>query len=195
MKKIKMAIRAVLLGILSCLIFGAAGCDRMNLSTTNERLDSTEKQLLYRTDSMKGCDFETAYESGWLTQTDLAYAMYYARGAVYTCKKSDWKKNRVDAIRTIDFVPTEQCPMLDEQVERDIKKHYYDKMKFEDVTFEEFQQNLTFRFVGSYGGAFIITDTKTIYWDYNDNVLPPVYVAGFVWFRIHGRNLIVFKYE
>ena len=90
MKKIKMAIRAVLsLGVLLCLIFGAAGCDRMNLSTTNERLDSTEKQLLYRTDSMKGCDFETAYESGWLTQTDLAYAMYYARGAVYTCKKSD----------------------------------------------------------------------------------------------------------
>ena len=89
-----------------------------------------------------------------------------------------------------------RSPAINKQVESDIKKHYSEKMTFkEDLTFGEFEQNISFRFVGSYKGTFVITDLKTIYWDYFTDVPPPVYIAGFVWFGSYAHDLFVFRYE
>ncbi len=162
----------------------------------NDRLDDTEKQLFYQKSSMVQCAIEVAYEKGWLTCTDLAYAMYYACGVVYTCEESDWENGNMEAVKKIDFAPEEKCPAINKQVESDIKKHYFEKMTFkEDLTFGEFEQNISFRFVGSYKGTFVITDLKTIYWDYFTDVPPPVYIAGFVWFGSYAHDLFVFRYE
>ena len=132
-----------------------------------ERLDSTQKQLSYRTSSMTMCTVEKAYENGWLTQTDLAYAMFYATGRVYTCTKSDWEKYQWEAAEEIDFTPEDECPALDSKVERDIKRHEYEGYHYKDnLTYDEFEHNFSLRFVGSYNGTFIIRDIQTIYWDY-----------------------------
>lgn len=189
--------RFSLSGIIS-LILGLvlfAGCGEISLSTTNERLDGTESQESYRTSSISTCDIRSAYENGLLTQTDLAYAMYYASGKVFTCKKSDWASGRTEAIKELDFVPTEECPALSEQVEADIKNYYY-QTRIENVTsFEEFVGNVSFRFVGSYHGTFIITAVKSIYWDYPTDVPPPAYIAGFVWNGSYANDLFAFRYE
>ena len=150
MKRIR-AQRIIVVACLVCLLcglFAFAACDKMNLSPTNERLDSTQKQLTYQTSSMTSCPIEDAYEKGWLIQTDCAYAMYYATGKVYTCKESDWEKylkagKQLDEVREkIDFVPNEECPAINEQVERDIKKYEYDHYPYDgNLTFEEFAQN------------------------------------------------------
>ena len=190
----------VCIACLLCGLLAFVACDGMDLSTTNERLDSTEKQLTYQTSSMTMCTIEKAYENDWLTQTDLAYAMYYARGKVYTCKESDWKKylgagKEIDEVRKeIDFVLTEECPAINEQVERDIKRYEYEKLNKNDLTFEEFEQNYSFRFVGSYNGTFIITDIKTIYWNYPTDVPPPIWIAGFVWYGSYDHDLFVVRY-
>ena len=194
----------LLAGLFLFMAISFAACDKkgddqdeeMILSTTNERLDSTEKQLTYQTSSMTMCSIKKAYENGWLTQTDLAYAMYYARGKVYTCKKSDWEKVQWEAAEKIDFTPEEACPAIDSQVERDIKRCKYDGFSHsENLTFEEFEQNYSFRFVGSYNGTFIITDVETIYWNYPAEVPPPVWIAGLVWYGGYKQDLFVFKYE
>lgn len=158
---------SVCVACLLCVLAAFAACSP-NLPTTNERLDSEEKQLTYRTDSITVCPVEDAYENGWLTKTDLAYAMYYATGKVYTCSKSQWEKYQGEVKKEIKFKPTEECPALDEQVEKDIKRHEYDALPkigefTKNLTFEEFEQNFSFRFVGSYNGTFIITDIETIY--------------------------------
>lgn len=186
-----------------CLLCGLAALtactedsEEMVLPTTNDRLDSTEKESTYQTNSMVGCRIEEAYENGWLTQQDIAYAMYYAVGEVYACSESNWKENNVEAIEKIDFAPEEQCPEIDRQVELDIKKYEYDRwQQKEDVTFEEFAQNYSFRFVGSYNGTFIITDIKSAYWDYPTDVPSPVWIAGFVWYGHYANDLFVFRYE
>ncbi len=122
--------------------------------------------------------------------------MYYARGKVYACKESDWGKDSEEAIEEIDFIPEEQCPIIIEQVELDIKRHEYEKLSSqEDITFEEFAQNYSFRFVGSYNGTFVITEIKTIYRDYPTNVPPPRWVAGFVWSGAYANDLFAFRYE
>lgn len=198
-KKIRKANAFLLAGMILLTVCSFAACgkkDEVVLSTTNARLDSTEKQLTYQTSSMTKCNIEKAYQNKWLTQTDLAYAMYYARGKVYTCKKSDWEKYQGEVAKEIDFTPTEQCPAIDSQVERDIKKCEYDRFPHDDdLTFEEFEQNYSFRFVGSYNGTFIITDVETNYWAYPADVPPPVWIAGFVWYGGYNRDLLAFKYE
>ena len=198
MKRIR-AQRIIVVACIVCLLcglFAFAACDKMNLSTTNERLDSTEKQLTYQSSSMTSCPIEDAYEKGWLTQTDCAYAMYYATGKVYTCKESDWKKYREEAEKEIKFVPTEECPAIDPQVERDIKKYEYDRYTHKDnLTFEEFAQNYSFRFVGSYNGTFLITDIETIYWDYPTDVPPPIWFGGFVWHGSYNHDLLAVRYK
>ena len=83
MKKLVSTFAAVIIGLLLL-----CGCGGMALSTTNERLDSTERQLSYQTNSMRRYSVEKAYENDLLTKTDIAYAMYYAQGRVYvTCKR------------------------------------------------------------------------------------------------------------
>ena len=165
-------------------------------STTNDRLDSTEKQLSYQTNSMTQCTIEKAYGQGWLTKTDLAYAMYYALGEVYMCTEAYWEKNQWEGVEAIEFTPTEQCPEIDKQVELDIKRCRYERMpKKGDLTFEEFAKNYSFRFVGSYNGTFVITDVKSAYWDYPTDVPSPEWVAGFVWYGHYDCDLFVFRYE
>jgi len=187
------------LGAIAAVPLFFSGCEKMDLAATNNRLDSTEKQLSYRTDSMKKYSIETAYENGWLTQTDLAYAMYYARGKVLTCNKSDWEKGRTEKIQEIGFVLAEECPALSEQVELDIKSCYYNtyyqEMHLEDVTFGEFAENISFRFVGSYNGTFVVTDEESLYWGYAGDVPPPVYIAGFIWNGSYAKDLFVFRFE
>lgn len=198
-KKIRKVNLILLAGLILIMVGSFAACGKngeVELSTTNARLDSIEKQLTYQTSSMTKCGIEKAYQNKWLTQTDLAYAMYYATGKVYTCSKSDWEKYQGEAAKGIDFTPTEECPAIDSQVERDIKRCEYDSFPHSDnLTFEEFEQNYSFRFVGSYHGSFIITDIETIYWNYPTDVPPPVWIAEFVWYGSYKQNLFVFKYE
>lgn len=192
MKKSVSAFAVIIIGLLLL-----CGCGEMALSTTNERLDSTERQLSYQTNSMRRYSVEEAYENDLLTKTDIAYAMYYAQGRVYTCKKSDWEKNNTEAIKEIDFTPIEECPAISEQVELDIKHNFYDDtgMNFNDIAFEEFAENVSFKFVGSYNGTFVITEIESIYWDYGTSVPPSVYIGGFVWSGSNENNLFVFRYE
>ena len=197
MSKIKKVLVLLLLAIV--IVFCVAGC---NSGTQNNdfipynRLDSTEKQLCYQTTTIEICTIEDAYEKGWLTQTDLSYAMYYARGEVYTCEESDWGNGNTEAVKKIDFAPKDQCPAINRQVEIDIKKNYFERRILEeDLTFDEFEQNFSFRFVGSYNGAFVITDLKTIYWNYPTNVPPSIWIAGFVWSGSYANDLFVFRYE
>ena len=146
---------AVVMGVcLFCGLVTLTGCDQMILSTTNERLDETERQLTYRSNAINYYSLEKAYANSWLTQTDIAYAMFYAKGKVYTCKKSDWNSHNTEKIKEIDFAPTEVCPAINEQVEIDIKRYYYDRLSFEEgLDFEEFAENVMFEFVGSYNGT------------------------------------------
>lgn len=199
----------ILMACIACALCGLAaftGCTQADpeeeknvLSPTNDRLDRTEKQLTYKTPSMVGCNVTTAYENGWLTKTDLAFAMYYACGKVYTCDEADWKKNNHKAIKEIDFIPDVQCPEIDKQVELDIKKLEYESLTrnghYSNLSFEEFARNYSFRFVGSYNGAFVITDIRSAYWEYPTDVPPPIWIAGFVWYGSYARNLLVFRYE
>ena len=122
--------------------------------------------------------------------------MYYACGEVYTCEESDWKNGNEEAVKKSDFAPEEQCPALNRQVELDIKRSYFERKYFEEnLTFEEFEQNFSFRFVGCYNETFVITDIKTIYWDYPTDVPPPVWIAGFVWSGAYAKDLVAFRYE
>ncbi len=188
---------AVVMGVcLFCGLVTLTGCDQMILSTTNERLDETERQLTYRSNAINYYSLEKAYANSWLTQTDIAYAMFYAKGKVYTCKKSDWNSHNTEKIKEIDFAPTEVCPAINEQVEIDIKRYYYDRLSFEEgLDFEEFAENVMFEFVGSYNGTFVITNLESIYWGYSTDVPPPVYIAGFVWSGSYANDLFVFRYE
>ena len=184
---------------LLCVLAAFTACSP-NLPTTNEQLDSTEKQLTYRTVSMTMCSIEDAYENGWLTKTDLAYAMYYATGTVYTCSKAQWNKRHGEVKKAIDFKPTEECPAIDPQVERDIKKSEFENLPkkgdfTKNLTFEEFEQHFSFRFVGSYNGTFIITDIETIYWDYFTDVPPPIWIDGFVWDGSYEKDLLAVRYQ
>ena len=195
-KKYKCTLLCTMLCCMLFVIFSFAACSgKMNLPTTNERLDSTEKQLTYQTDSMTMCHFTVAYEKGWLTKTDLAYAMYYAQGKVFTCKEADWKKHQGDAAKEIDFTPQEQCPAIDPQVERDIKRYEYEELNEDGLTFEEFEQNYSFRFVGSYNGTFIITDIESNYWGYPGDVPPPIWIDGFVWYGSYNHALLAVRYQ
>lgn len=191
---------------LSLMTVAFAGCEKEEeqiSSITYSRLDSVKKQLSYRTDSMVQTKCDTAYENGWLTETDIAHAMYYACGKVVTCSKSDWENKNEEAYKEIDFTPEDQCPALNEQVELDIKRHVYEKSPVSEatfgvtfgVTFEEFAQNYSFRFVGSYNGTFVITDEETNYWSSATDVPPPQWIAGFIWEGSYDHDLFVFKYE
>ena len=196
-KKYTWIVHCVALCCMLFMIFSFAACsEKMNLPTTNERLDSTEKQLTYQTNSMDMCPLEKAYEKGWLTQTDLAYAMYYATGKVYICTESEWEKYKGEVKKELDFTPEEECPAIDSQVERDIKRLEYEGYPNKDnLTFEEFEQNLSFRFVGSYNGTFVITDVKTKYWAYPTDVPPPIRIADFVWYGSYEMALFAVRYE
>ena len=86
---------------------------------------------------------------------------------------------------------------ISEHFELDIKHNFYDDtgMNFNDMAFEEFAENVSFKFVGSYNGTFVITKIESIYWDYGTSVPPSVYIGGFVWSGSNENNLFVFRYE
>lgn len=194
---------------LVCVTVAFAGCEKEEeeqiSSLTYSRLDSVKKQLSYRTDSMVQTTCSIAYENGWLTETDVAHAMYYACGKVVACSKSDWENKNEEAYKEIDFTPEDQCPALNERVELDIKRSVYEnspvskapEVGYEEfaVTFEEFVKHYSFRFVGSYNGTFVLTDEETTYWSYGQNIPPAQWIAGYVWHRSHGKDLFVFRYE
>ena len=187
---------------LVCVTVAFAGCEKEEeqiSSLTYSRLDSVKKQLSYRTDSMVQTKCSIAYENGWLTETDVAHAMYYACGKVVACSKSDWENKNEEAYKEIDFTPEDQCPALNEQVELDIKRSVYENSPVSEatfgVTFEEFVQHYSFRFVGSYNGTFVITDEETNYWSSATDVPPAQWIAGFIWEGSHDHDLYVFRYE
>ena len=181
-----------------CGALAITGCGQLQIPETNERLDSTEEQLSYRTGTVQVYSLEKAYENGFLTQTDLAYAIYYARGAVYTCRdEAKWQEGLFDSAKQkLDFAPTEACPALNEQVERDFKYYEYRPEKYgEDYPFEEFLTVYSFRFVGSYNGTFVFTDINSPYYHYPTDVPPPVLIAGLVWSGSYEKDLYIFRYE
>lgn len=178
-----------------CGALAITGCGQLQIPETNERLDSTEEQLSYRTETVQAYSLEKAYENGFLTQTDLAHAMYYAQGAVYACDEAKWQGDWFDGtVQKLDFAPTQACPALNEQVERDFKNYEYQKYG-ENYTFEEFLTLYSFRFVGSYNGTFVFTDMKFPYYNHPDDVPPPVFMAGLIWSGSYENDLYIFRYE
>ena len=198
--------RVALIVMAMCMAaVGLVGCggsntppagDESENASGYDRLDGTQKQTSYRTDTLVPIGLQDAYEEGLLTRTDLTYAMFYAVGKVYAYEGPEKDEITEEDIEELDFAPQERCPAIDKQVEEDIKRYEWQNLSRRgDLTFEEFERNFSFRFVGCYGGTFVVTDIQTNYWAYPANVPPPRLIGDLVWFRSYAKDLYVYKYE